>query len=335
MSPIVWFFFLLFVLAVVALDLGVFHRRDEAPTTRDALAWTMVWITLALAFNGLVWVLYENNYPWASVATEHLSGRQAATQFLLGYVLEKSLSVDNIFVIAMIFSYFRVPLALQHRVLFWGILGAVVLRGIMIGLGAVLIHKFEWIIYVFGALLLYTALRMVVIRHDNLEPEENALVRLARRWLPVTRHFHGRHFIVVQNGKRMITPLFLALLMVESSDIMFAVDSIPAIFAVTQDPFIVFTSNIFAILGLRSLYFVLAGLMEQFRYLKSALVFVLVFIGIKMLISKQVHIPEAVSLSVVLGMLAFGLLASMFASKKDTAPLRSPLKSDTDADPDN
>ena len=326
MSLTVWIVFLAFVLAMVALDLGVFHREDRAPTTADALRWTCFWIALALAFNAAVFVLYENNFSWASVPTEHLSGRDAATQFFLGYVLEKSLSVDNIFVIAMIFSYFGVPLALQHRVLFWGILGAVVLRGVMIALGVALIHRFDWIFYVFGLLLLYTALRMIIIRHDNLRPEENPLVRLARRWLPVTADFHGRRFFVVRDGRRLATPLFLALLLVESSDVMFAVDSIPAIFAVTTDPFIVYTSNVFAILGLRSLYFVLAGLMDRFKHLKTALIFILVFIGIKMLVHHHHPVPEAVSLALVLGILAFGFLASAMGARHDTAPLKSPLE---------
>ena len=325
MSPIIWLFFLLFVMTMVALDLGVFHRKIEAPSVRDALIWTSVWISLSLIFNVIVFMLYENNYPWASLSTEHLDGAEAASQFFLGYVLEKSLSVDNIFVIAMVFAYFRVPLELQHRVLFWGILGAVVLRGVMIALGVTLINSFDWIPYVFGALLIYTAVKMLVLREETVEPGENSLVRLARRWLPFTDRFHAQHFFIKVKGRYVATPLFLALLMVESSDVMFAVDSIPAVFAVTRDPFIVFTSNIFAILGLRSLYFVLAGYMERFRYLKHSLVFVLAYVGVKMMMSNHYHIPAGVSLAVILGILLVGVMASIHGGDKDPYPLKSPL----------
>ena len=326
MTVPIWIAFLVFVVTMVALDLGVFHRKDKVITTRSALAWSAFWIGLALIFNLLVYLLYENNYSWASLATEHLTGRQAAARFLMGYILEKSLSLDNIFVIAMVFSYFRVPLAMQHRVLFWGILGAVVLRGVMIGLGVALINRFDWVTYLFGAFLLYSAVRMLLLRHENVEPGDNPLVRLARRWLPVTDRYHGHHFIVKVDGKMMATPLLLALLLVESSDVMFAVDSIPAVFAVTRDPFIIFTSNIFAILGLRSLYFVLATYMEKFRYLKHSLVFVLAYVGVKMIISNHYHIPDAASMAIIVGILLVGVLASIHGSGKDPVPLRSPLE---------
>jgi tellurite resistance protein TerC len=326
MTVPIWIAFLVFVVTMVALDLGVFHRKDKVITTRSALAWSAFWIGLALIFNLLVYLLYENNYSWASLATEHLTGRQAAVQFLMGYVLEKSLSLDNIFVIAMVFSYFRVPLVMQHRVLFWGILGAVVLRGVMIGLGVALINRFDWVTYLFGAFLLYSAVRMLLLRHENVEPGDNPLVRLARRWLPLTDQYHGHHFIVKVDGKMMATPLLLALLLVESSDVMFAVDSIPAVFAVTRDPFIIFTSNIFAILGLRSLYFVLATYMEKFRYLKHSLVFVLAYVGVKMIISNHYHIPDAASMAIIVGILLVGVLASIHGAGKDPVPLRSPLE---------
>jgi len=325
MSIMIWLAFLVFIVAMVALDLGVFHRKDEAPTARQAMAWTAVWIALALLFNGLVYVLYENNYSWASLSAESLGGGEAAGEFLLAYVLEKSLSLDNIFVIAMIFSYFRVPLSLQHRVLFWGILGAVVLRGVMIVLGVALINRFDWVAYVFGAMLIYTAARMLRLRAETLDPSENTLVRLARRWLPVTDRFHGRHFVVRVDGRLVGTPLLLALLLVESSDVMFAVDSIPAVFAVTRDPFIAFTSNIFAILGLRSMYFVLAAYMEKFRYLKHALVFVLAFVGVKMMLSNHYHIPTGISMAFIIGILAVGIMASLKNTSRDPAPLKSPL----------
>ena len=325
MTVSIWLAFLVFVLLMVALDLGVFHRTPKVPTVRDALVWTMVWVSMSLVFTGAVYLLYENNYEWANLTTEHMDGRQAAGQYLMGYLLEQSLSVDNIFVIAMIFSYFRVPPELQHRVLFWGILGAVILRGIMIGVGAALINSFDWVIYIFGAFLVYTAVKMMMIRHENVDPGHNPLVKLARRWLPVTDRFHGQHFFVRENGVLMVTPLFLALLLVETSDVMFAVDSIPAIFAVTRDPFIVFTSNIFAILGLRSLYFVLAGYMAKFRYLKNALVFVLAYVGIKMILSNHYHIPDGASMAIIIGILLVGVLASIQGAAKDPVPLKSPL----------
>jgi len=326
MTVPVWIAFLVFVVTMVALDLGVFHRKDKVITIRSALAWSAFWIALALIFNLLIYLLYENNYAWASLATEHLSGRQAAAQYLMGYVLEKSLSLDNIFVIAMVFSYFRVPLAMQHRVLFWGILGAVVLRGVMIGLGVALINRFEWVTYLFGAFLLYSAARMLMLRHENLEPDQNPLVRLAQRWIPMTHEFHGHKFLVKLDGKTVATPLLLALLLVESSDVMFAVDSIPAVFAVTRDPFIIFTSNVFAILGLRSLYFVLATYMEKFRYLKHSLVFVLAYVGVKMIISNHYHIPDIASMAIIVGILTVGILASIRGGDKDPVPLRSPLE---------
>jgi len=325
MSVSIWALFIAFILAMVALDLGVFHRKDKVVTIRSALSWSAFWIALALLFNLFVYLLYENNYTWASLATEQLSGRQAASQYLMGYVLEKSLSLDNIFVIAMVFSYFRVPLAMQHRVLFWGILGAVVLRGIMIALGVALINRFDWVTYLFGAFLLYSAARMLMLRHETVEPGDNPLVRLARRWLPVSDGYHGHRFVVRVDGKLVATPLLLALLLVESSDVMFAVDSIPAVFAVTRDPFIIFTSNVFAILGLRSLYFVLATYMEKFRYLKHALVFVLAYVGVKMIMSNHYHIPDPASMGIIVGILSVGVLASIRGAGKDPAPLRSPL----------
>jgi tellurite resistance protein TerC len=321
----IWIIFILFIFLVVALDLGVFHRELRAPTIRDAVTWTLVWVGLAIFFNLFIYFLYQYDWTWAKVGTVHLTGAQAATHYFLAWVLEKSLSVDNIFVIAMIFAYFRVPLELQHRVLFWGILGAVILRGVMIGAGVVLINRFDWITYLFGAFLLYTAIRMLLLRHETVEPEENSMVKLARRWVPVTGEFHGKHFFARIDGRLVATPLFLALLMVESSDVMFAVDSVPAVFAVTRDPFIIFTSNMFAILGLRSLYFVLACYMERFRYLKQALVFILVYVGIKMLLVHHYPIPNLVSLAFIVGILAVGVLASLKGANKDPTPLRPPF----------
>jgi tellurite resistance protein TerC len=326
MTVPIWIGFIVLILCLVALDLGVFHRRDREITLRSALGWSSLWISMAMLFMVFVYLLYENNYPWSSLPTEHMDGRSAVMQFLTGYLLEYSLSLDNVFVIAMILSYFHVPQVLQHRVLFWGILGAVVLRGVMIGLGVALINRFEWVTYLFGAFLLYSAARMLMLRHETVDPADNPLVKLAQRLIPVTNEFHGHHFVVRLDGKLMATPLLLALLLVESSDVMFAVDSIPAIFAVTRDPFIIFTSNIFAILGLRSLYFILAAYMQKFRYLKQSLVFVLAYVGVKMIVSHHYPIPDAASLSIIAGILLVGVVASIKGASKDPVPLRSPFE---------
>ncbi len=296
MEIVLWLAFLVIVIGLLALDLGVLNRKAHVISTPEALGWTAIWVILALVFNVAVYYLYEHHLLGIGAELGHeLNGRQAALLFFTGYLVEKSLSLDNIFVIALIFAYFRVPAMYQHRVLFWGILGALVLRGAMILAGAALIRRFDWIIYVFGALLILTAVKMLVARHDNLEPNKNPLVKLARRLYPVSPDFEGSRFFTRLEGRRAVTPLFLVLLVVESSDVLFAVDSIPAIFAVTTDPFIVFTSNVFAILGLRSLYFVLAGIMDKFRYLKMSLVFLLAYIGVKMLLSHHYPIPTFVS----------------------------------------
>jgi tellurite resistance protein TerC len=323
-TVIVWIGFLALIAGVVALDLGVFHRKTHEISLPEALGWTAVWISLALAFNVGVYFLYELNPAGWDMDTDQLSGFDAALQFFTGYLVEKSLSIDNVFVIAMVFSYFSVPLAEQHRVLFWGVFGAVVLRGIMIFGGIALLEQFEWLVYVFGVILIYSAANMLVVRNDNLSPEDNFFVKLVRKKIPITNDFHGSHFFVQIDGVRTATPLFLALVLVEISDVTFAIDSIPAIFAITRDPFIVFTSNIFAILGLRSLYFVLAGLMEKFRYLKMSLVFLMAYIGVKMLLIHHFPIPNLVSLAVIGGILAVGILASAKVAS-DTAALISPL----------
>ena len=312
---LVWSSFIVFIVFVVALDLGVFHRRPHVISLREALVWTLVWIALALIFNVCIYFLYEYNPAGWDIDTAQLSGREAALQYLVGYTVEKSLSIDNIFVIAMVFSSLAVPREQQHRVLFWGIFGAVILRGVMILFGAVLIAKFDWVVYVFGAILLLSAAKMLTLRQDTINPEEHFAIRLVRRFYPVTSGFRGKHFFVVEDGVKKVTPLFLALLLVEVSDVTFAVDSIPAIFAVTRDPFIVFTSNIFAILGLRSLFFVLDGMMERFRYLKPSLVFLLAYIGVKMMLQHHYPIPNAISLAVISGILFVGVLASLRAPK--------------------
>lgn len=321
-----WVGFVIFVIAMLALDLGVFNRKAHVVKVREALAWTFFWIALALIFNGLIYYLYENHLFGVGLEIGHqLSGSQAALQFFTGYVIEKSLSLDNIFVIAMIFTYFQVPAIYQHRILFWGILGALVMRAAMILAGTALIEQFFWMTYIFGGLLIITAVKMLVARHDNLEPDKNILVKIIRRIYPVSDNFDGGKFFTRINGQRGITPLFLVLLVIESTDVLFAVDSIPAIFAVTRDPFLIFTSNVFAILGLRSLYFALAAMMDKFRYLKMSLVFVLAFVGTKMILVHHYTVPTALSLAVIMGILSVGIIASIYAGRLDTARLKSPL----------
>ena len=294
----IWFWvgFVAFVLAMLALDLGVFNRRPHVVGAREATLWTAVWVGLALAFAGGLAVL---------------EGHQAALTFLTGYLIEESLSIDNIFVIVLIFQYFAVPAQYQHRVLFWGILGALVMRGLFIGLGAALLSRFEWIIYVFGALLVITGIRMAVKQDEEFEAEQNPVVRLARRFLPLTDGYRGPHFFTVEHGQRYATPLLLVLLLVEATDLIFAVDSIPAIFGITRDPFLVFTSNIFAVLGLRSLFFLLASVVTKFWMLKYGLAVILTFVGTKMLIESWVHIPILLSLGIVLGVLAASIAGSL------------------------
>ncbi len=322
----VWLGFSALILALLALDLGVFNRRPHAIGTGEALGWTAFWVALALCFNGGVYLMYEHHWLGIGQTIGHaLSGREAALRFLTAYLVEKSLSVDNIFIIAMIFAYFRIPREYQHRVLFWGVVGALVMRAVMIAGGIALIQRFAWLVYIFGGLLIVTAVKMLVVRHDSLEPERSPFIRLLRRRFQVTEEFHGHRFFVNVEGRRAATPLALALVMVETTDLLFAVDSIPAVFAITLDPFIVFTSNVFAILGLRSLYFALAALMSRFRYLKMSLVFLLAFVGVKMILAHHHPIPTVVSLAVIGVILAVGVLASVFMGAKDTAALESPI----------
>ncbi len=291
-----WVLFNLFVLGMLALDLGVFHRDAHVIRAKEAAIWTGVWVSLALLFAlGL--------YIWQDA--------QTALTFLTGYVIEESLSVDNIFVIVMIFAYFRVPGEYQHRVLFWGIVGALVMRGTFIALGSLLLERFHWIIYIFGALLIVTGIRMAIRHDESFDAEKNPVYKLAKRSLPFTASYDGQKFFTQENGRRVATPLFLVLIMVEFTDLIFAVDSIPAIFAVTRDPFIVYTSNIFAILGLRSLYFLLAGVVGKFHLLKYGLAVILVFVGIKMVGAEFFHVPILVSLAVIVGVLAASIVASL------------------------
>jgi len=362
----IWIGFILFILLLLALDLGVFHRKAHAISMKEALGWSAVWISIGLAFSVVVYFAYENH--WLGLGLPHPgdhtaimdqmaitpsnpqginNGSSATLKYITGYLIEKSLSVDNIFVIAMIFGFFAVPAIYQHRVLFWGILGALVMRGVMIAVGAKLIAEFNWIIYIFGGFLILTGFKMLFMDSDEANPGENVIVRLVTRIFPVTERFHGQHFFVragssasaeaatpgeiaqtdkavefAKVGTLMITPLFITLIIVEVTDLIFAVDSIPAIFAITTDPFLVFTSNVFAILGLRSLYFALAGMMDKFRYLKVSLAFVLMLVGIKML--THTYLKKILGenfnlylLGAVMLILAAGVVASLVSNKRE------------------
>jgi tellurite resistance protein TerC len=357
----IWAGFVAFVLLMLALDLGVFHRKAHVVRVKEALGWTAVWIALALAFSVFVYHGYENHWLGLGLAPDAIDrsaefpdgrvndGRTAVIKYLTGYVVEKSLSVDNVFVIAMVFGFLAVPSLYQHRVLFWGILGALAMRGAMIAVGARLISEFSWILYVFGGFLIVTAVKMLLVE-ESTDPDSTWAVRLTRRFLPVTERFHGEHFFVragssasheaetpgatavadrvvetAKPGTWLLTPLALALVVVEATDLVFAVDSIPAIFAITADPFLVFTSNVFAILGLRSLYFALAGAMEAFRYLKVSLAAVLAVVGVKMLAHpwlKGLLGPgfNLYLLLVVLGILAAGIVASWLRRPAGASP---------------
>ena len=297
-----WVGFNAFILAMLALDLGVFHRKSHVISLRESLTWTLAWVGLALIFNAGVW---------------HYAGSAKALEFFTGYVIEKSLSVDNVFVFALLFSYFAVPPAHQHKVLFWGILGALVMRAIMIVVGAALITRFAWIIYLFGAFLILTGIKMIVKREESMDPGSNPVVRWLKRFISVTPEFRGDAFFVREHDVRMATPLFVVLVLVEFTDLVFAVDSIPAIFAVSKDPFIVYTSNVFAILGLRSLYFALAGVMDKFHYLKVGLGVVLSFVGVKMVLSHTVwKIDTLVSLGVIVGILGISIVWSLLRPRR-------------------
>ncbi|HXE76529.1 MAG TPA: TerC family protein [Candidatus Xenobia bacterium] len=308
--------FILFVLVMLAVDLGVFHRRFHAVTHKEALIWSVVWITLALLFNVGVW---------------YFEGPTKAGEFLAGYLIEKSLSLDNLFVFLMIFMYFGVPDRYQHRVLYWGILGALVMRGVMIAAGAALIARFHIVIYIFGAFLVYTGIRFMRQTGPSVSPETNPVLRLLRRLVPITPDFREEHFFVREGGKWLATPLFVVLVLVETSDVMFAVDSIPAIFAITYDPFIVFTSNVFAILGLRALYFLLANIMPMFRYLNVGLGTILAYVGVKMLLQDVVKIPVWVSLIVIAVVLGASLGYSVYESRRYSEEVEEQAKEDEQA----
>jgi len=303
-TPVLWGGFIAFVLVMLALDLGVFHRKAHVVRAREALVWSLVWVTLALSFGGFVWWRF---------------GADSGMEYLTGYLIEKSLSIDNIFVFVILFSALQIPAQYQHRVLFWGILTALVLRAAMIFAGTAMLARFHWVIYVFGGFLILTGIRLFLQRDTEPDPEKSWAMRAVRHLLPTTPKFDGQRFFTVENGRRVATPLFLALMLVEVTDVIFAVDSIPAIFAVTTDPFIVFTSNIFAILGLRSLFFLLAGLVERFAYLKIGLAVVLVVVGIKMTVVDFVKVPPVVSLVIILTILGTSIIASWLRAPAATS----------------
>jgi len=315
-----WLGFLAFVGALLALDLGVFNKKAHTPSMKEALFFTGGVMVLALMFTALVWVGYHNHWLGLgnhvdAVDRQVNDGRLAAVKFLTGYVIELSLSMDNVFVIALIFQHLRIPTHLQHRVLFWGILGALAMRGAMIGVGAALVARYHWVLYLFGAFLVYTGIRMLFTTGEEDAPGETWVMRKLRKAFPITEGFHGSRFTVTLNGRMWLTPLAVALVLVETTDLIFAVDSIPAIFAITADPFLVFTSNVFAILCLRSLYFGLADLIERFRYLKVSLSVILALVGVKMLTSKWLvqWFGERLNfwmLGVVAGILLVGAVAS-------------------------
>jgi tellurite resistance protein TerC len=298
MATSIWFWLLFnaFILCMLALDLGVFHRRAHVVRAKEAAIWTGVWVTLALLFCVGLYVFKDGH---------------TAITFLTGYLIEESLSADNVFVIVMLFAYFGIPAQYQHRVLFWGIIGALVMRGTLIAFGAFLVAKFHWIMYIFGGFLIVTGVRMAIRKDEEFDAEQNAVMRLARRTVPFTSRYDGQKFFTVENGRRVATPLFLILLLVEFTDLIFAVDSIPAIFAVTTDPFLVYTSNVFAILGLRSLFFLLAGVVHRFHLLKYGLAVILTFVGVKMVIAEFYKIPILVSLGVIVAVLAVSVVLSL------------------------
>ena len=315
-SPLLWAGFIVFVLVMLAIDLGVFHKKAHEVSLKEAGIWSAVWVALAIVFN---------------VGVHFWFGPDRALEFTTGYLIEKALAVDNIFVFVVIFTTFAIPAIYQHRVLFWGVLGALVMRAIFILLGGALLQRFHWTIYIFGAILAITGIKLLLQRNQEMHPERNPIVRAFHKLFPLTPEFHGGKFFVLKNGQRYATPLLLALVAVEVTDLIFAVDSIPAIFAITKDPFIVFTSNIFAILGLRSLYFLLAGVITKFAYLKVGLSVVLIFVGAKMLSMDVYEVPIAASLGIIAGILGLSMVVSLLKAPRGTpkAPdaFRQPVES--------
>lgn len=321
----IWGAFLTFVLGLLALDLGVFHRKAHKVEMKEALVWSAIWICLALLFNFGIFQFWHIVQPQSAY-----SNTEAGFAFLAGYLVEKALSVDNIFVFLLVFSYFKVPDQYQHRVLFWGIVGALVFRALFIAIGATILHKFVWTMVLFGLFLVFTGVKMALAHDKKIDPTKNPLINFVRRFVPVTDDYEGQKFFTVKNAKRYATPLFIVLLTVEFTDIIFAADSIPAIFAITSDPFLVFTSNVFAILGLRALFFAVAGLMQMFHYLSYGLAAILVFVGSKMIYgyTEQVIVPDwpkfniGLSLGIIAAILAISIIASIIKAKKGNPPLQ-------------
>jgi tellurite resistance protein TerC len=311
----VWIIFLLFVFTLLALDLGVFHKKNTIVSMKDSIKWTMVWVAIAMLFGGVVYWMYDTN--WLDVNPNGVSPTSAMLDYYAGYLIEESLSLDNIFIIALVFKFFTIEPKYQHKILFWGIIGAVVFRLIMILLGTAFVRQFEWATYIFGVILIYSALKMLKKEDENANFKDSFGVRLLTKIFKINWNIKDGRYFVRENGKRVATAFFAALVVVEFSDIIFAVDSIPAIFAITTDPFIVFTSNIFAILGLRNLYFFLANMLDKFHYMKYALIGVLMFVGIKMLLVHMLPIPTSVSLLIIVGILASGIAYSLIASSHD------------------
>lgn len=300
---IFWILFNVFVLLMLILDLGVFNRKAHEVSIKEAMIWTGVWILLAMGFNVII-------YYW--------QGETKALEYFTGYVIEKSLSIDNIFVFVLIFSYFKIPSIHQHKILFWGIIGALIMRVAFIFAGVALLEKFHWTIYFFGAILIYTGYKMLIQKKKHIEPEKNPVIKLFKRITPVTHELHDGNFFIKVNGKRFATPMLLVLVMIETTDLIFAVDSIPAILAITQDQFIVYTSNVFAILGLRSLYFALAGMIDKFRYLSKGLALILMFVGVKMLIADFYKLPILIALMVIVGILIISIATSLMFRKQNS-----------------
>ncbi len=305
---LVWILFIALVFVFLALDLGVFHKHEHVIKSKEAGLWTALWVSVALGFSGVIYWLFSSGLVDNSTG---LTPNNAVLKYITGYLIELSLSIDNVFVIAVIFSAFKIPPLYQHRVLFWGILGAIVFRGLMIVFGVALITKFEWIIYVFGVFLLYTAFKMLKSDNSEFDPKNSWVFRQIKKGFPITSTIHGHNFFVKRMGVLAATPLFVALIIIELTDVLFALDSIPAILAITADPFIVFSSNIMAILGLRSMYFLISRMLQKFRFINYSLVVILAFVGLKMLFSHQVELPEWVSLTVISVALVAGIVASL------------------------
>lgn len=312
----IWIIFIAFILVFLALDLGVFNKENHVIKTKEASIWTAIWVTVALSFSGVIYWLFANGMVDNPTG---LTPNNAVLKYITGYLIELSLSVDNVFVIAVIFASFKIPPIYQHRVLFWGILGAIVFRAIMIFFGVALITRFEWIIYVFGVFLLYTAFKMLKGEEEEFNPKKSFVFRQIKKIYPITGSIQGENFFVKRMGIKAATPLFVALIVIELTDILFALDSIPAILAITADPFIVFSSNILAIMGLRSMYFLISRMLEKFRYINYSLVVILAFVGLKMLASHYIHLPEWVSLTVISAALVGGVIASLTIPEKEEA----------------